>query len=962
MLYCLRGIRGGLKNKREVVTGKAPFASVYLMKLKCCFAYLPALLAVGALAPAGWAQRLPTRLPSEEVDSAAVRQRQHLTPDSNLLFNGLGLAPAGQHVAISDLPLKMVIAPDRKAVVAVCAGFQRVGVNLVSLDDKHEAQFVPLAETFNGLVFSPDGKHFYVSGGSKGVLYVFKYGGGKAELERTVQPAPEATPVFLAGLAVNPANGTLYVCNEANHEIWVVQPGQWKLERTIGAGQHPHSCVLGADGRHLYVSNWGGRSVSIIDTKSQRRVRDIAVGIRPNDMALAPDGRLFVACAGDNTVHVIATGKVEQTALAASPRRRLSEGAREVLSTSLYPESPEGCSPCAVAVSPDGRTLFVVNADQNNVMVADISGALSEDAASGQEKVSVVNGFIPVGWYPSAVAVSPDNQYLLVGNGKGLASRPSWPPVTKTPRPGYKGIDYESSGRIFQGSISFIAKPDSAQMAAYTEQVRRNSAYRPEYLSQASLPGGSVIPARVGDPCPIKYVIYVIKENRTYDQVLGDMTDAQGRPIGNGLPKLAIFGEKVTPNQHALAREYVLFDDLFSNSEVSVDGHSWCDAAIATDFNQRSWIHSYSRHGWLPGNQDMEVPANGFLWDLCQRHGISFKTYGEGARRVPSANRGQWPAGRDTERVQHWIADLHQAERSGTLPRFTIMSLGENHTQGTRPGAPTPEACVGNNDLALGRLVEAASHSRFWNEMAIFVIEDDTQNGPDHVDAHRTAGLVISPFCKRHFVDSTLYTTASMVRTIELILGLPPLTQFDAGATPMFNCFQQSARGDRIRGPPGASGPQCPEHEQISLRQRIEPDELQRVGPGSRRRSQSHSLVCRPAQRALPGADSPRAFHRGRALNSTYSAGRGIHYTSRKVVFSLSPSKGERAGERSPFVQPALRPPQYVIMSDTFRALWRPRVKRLVTLPWPRSQASIRGDGCTWGRGCVWRGRPTRPA
>jgi hypothetical protein len=214
---------------------------------------------------------------------------------------------------------------------------------------------------------------------------------------------------------------------------------------------------------------------------------------------------------------------------------------------------------------------------------------------------------------------------------------------------------------------------------------------------------------------------------------------------------------------------------------------------MATDFNQRSWIHSYSGHGRLPGNQEMESPANGYLWDLCQRHGISFKTYGEGSRKVPSANRGDWPRGRDTDRVQSWITDLHQAEKSGTLPRFTIMSLGENHTQGTRPGAPTPEACVGNNDLALGQLVEAASRSRFWNEMAIFVIEDDTQNGPDHVDAHRTAGLVISPFCKRHFVDSTLYTTASMVRTMELILGLPPLTQFDAGATPMFNCFQRSA-------------------------------------------------------------------------------------------------------------------------------------------------------------------------
>jgi YVTN family beta-propeller protein len=761
--------------------------------MKTCFGALALVVAASAWTLPCLGQQAPVRLQSEDMDSAAVRQRQHLTPDANLLFNGLGLAPAGQHVLISDLPLKMVIAPDRKAVVAVCAGFNNVGVNLVSLDAKHDTQFLPLAETFNGLAFSPDGKRFYVSGGSKGALYIFKYAAGKAELETTVRPAPEAEVVFLAGIAVEPHTGTLYVCNEANHEIWVVRPDTWKVQRTIGTGQHPHSCILGADGRHLYVSDWGSRSVSILDTKAQRRLRDVEVGIRHNDMALAPDGRLFVACAGDNTVYVIGTDKLEQPALEANPRRRPPEVTREILSTSLYPQSPEGNTPCAVAVSPDGKTLFVANADQNNVMVVDISGALMEDAAKHGESLSLVNGFIPVGWYPSAVAVSPDNNFLLVGNGKGLASRPSWPPRLKEPPRSLRGIGFEASGRIFQGSVSFISRPDNVEMAAYTAQVRRNANYRPEQFRQSSLPSESVIPSRVGEPCPIKYVLYIIKENRTYDQVYGDMTDAQGQPLGNGAPKLAIFGQKVTPNQHALAREYVLFDNLFSNSEVSVDGHSWCDAAIATDFIQRSWIHSYSRHGILPGNQEMERPANGYLWDLCQRHGVSFKTYGEGSRRVPSANRGRWPASRDTVRVQSWIADLHQAEQSGSLPRFTIMSLGENHTQGTRPGAPTPEACVGNNDLALGQLVEAASHSRFWNEMAIFVIEDDTQNGPDHVDAHRTAGLVLSPYCKRHFVDSTLYTTASLVRTMELILGLPPLTQFDAGATPMFNCFQKSA-------------------------------------------------------------------------------------------------------------------------------------------------------------------------
>jgi YVTN family beta-propeller protein len=752
--------------------------------LGCAFAVVPL-----TRIPAG--ETAPARQPGEDVNSATVRQRQHLTPDPNLLFNGWGLSPAGEPVRISDMPLKMVIAPDGKAVVAVCAGYNEAGVNLVPLDGKRERQFISLKEAFNGIAFTADGKKFYVSGGDRGVIYVFQYANGKAELEKEVEPSADADPVFLAGLALDPKTGRVYACNEANHEIWVLEPETLKLEQTIGVGEHPHSCVLGADAQHLYVSNWGSRNITVLDTKRRHRIRDIAVGIRPNDMTLAPDGRLFVACAGDNTVHVITTARLEQPGVEPSTATRLWEGTREIISTALSPQSPEGCTPCSVAVSPDGKTLFVANADQNSVMVADISGALMEDAAAHREKITLVNGFIPVGWYPCSVAVSPDNKFLLVGNGKGLASRANWPPQGANPN-SYRGVPYDTNPRLFEGSISFIARPDNAQMAAYTEQVRRNSAYKPDQFKQAPVPSDSVIPARVGDPCPIEYVLFIIKENRTYDQVFGDMTNAEGKPLGNGNPKLAIYGEKVTPNQHALAREYVLFDDLFSNSEVSVDGHSWCDAAMATDFNQRSWIISYSKHGKLSGNSDMENPASGYLWDLCRRHGVSFKNYGEGANRVPAGNRGSWSGGRDTERVKHWIADLHKAEESGDLPRFTIMSLGENHTQGTRPGAPTPEACVGNNDLAVGQLVEAATKSRFWSKMAIFIIEDDTQNGPDHVDAHRTAGLVLSPYCKRHFVDSTLYTTASMVRTIELILGLPPLTQYDAGATPMFNAFQKA--------------------------------------------------------------------------------------------------------------------------------------------------------------------------
>jgi YVTN family beta-propeller protein len=753
----------------------------------------PFLLAAVAMRTSAADQ--PVRQPGEDVNSAAVRERQGLRPDTNLLFNGWGVTPAGEHTLVSDLALKLVMAPDHKRVVAVHGGFNQHGVTLLDPVSRQQTQFLPLEETWNGVAFSRDGHRFYVAGGDSGQIHVFTYTNGVAAFDRSVTPEAGGSEVFLAGLAVHPGTGKLFACNEGNHEIWVLHPETLALEARIPVGLHPHSCLMGADHRHLYVSDWGSRSVTVVDTKQLRRARDIAVGARPNDLALAPDGRLFVACAGDNTVHVIQTRSLETSEAAASPTRRIPEGTREIISTSLYPDAPEGSTPDAVAVSPDGRTLFVANADNNNVMVVDISNATTPDEGrTKDESVSVVEGFIPVGWYPSALVVNPDNGTLMVANGKGLASRANFPALKPKPKGPAQGPKYDYIAGAFQGAVSFISRPDAAQMAAYTAQVRRNSPYAPEQLHRAPIPSDSAIPEKVGAPCPIKYVLYIIKENRTYDQVLGDFRNARGEAAGNGDPHITMYGEKVTPNHHQIARDYVLLDNLYCNGEVSADGHSWCDAAIATDFNQRSWILSYSKHGKLPGNDEMEVPTAGYLWDLCKRNGISFKNYGEGSVRVPSANRGRWKGQRDMERVKTWIADLQRAETTGVLPQFTIMSLGEDHTRGTAPGEFTPDASVASNDVGLGRILEAATRSRFWNQMAVFIIEDDAQNGPDHVDAHRTVGLVASPYCKRGFVDSTLYTTASMVRTMELILGLPPLTQYDAGATPMFNCFQKTAQ------------------------------------------------------------------------------------------------------------------------------------------------------------------------
>jgi YVTN family beta-propeller protein len=747
-----------------------------------------AALALGALVcwsvPAVIARRSARRLASEAVGSPEVRKTEGLLPGDTLLFNGWGVTPAGEHVRLpADMPLKMAVSPDGSTLAVVMGGFNPHGLALVDIAARRVAQWVPLERAWNGVAFSKDGKQLFAAGGSSGKLLSFRFKEGRVTPAETAAFAPDTPEPFLAGIAVHPGSGKLYVCNESNHELWVVDPGTLQREAVVPVGVHPHSCVFGADRRHLYVTNWGGRSVSVVDTRRNRRVRDISVGLRPNDLALAPDGRLFVACSGDNTVHVIQTAALEKEEAPASPTRRPPEVVREILSTSLYPSSPEGSTPDGVAVSPDGKTLYVANADNNAVLIADIS----------RPEISRVEGFVPAGWYPTAVAVSPDNGTLLIANGKGLRSSPNYPPHSADPRRLHRPPTFDYIARLFEGSLSFARRPAGPELARLTEQVRRNSPFTPDTLRSAPLASDSVIPDRVGAPCPIKHVLYIIKENRTYDQVLGAFKDAQGRPAGNGDPNLVIYGEEVAPNHHQLARDYVLLDNLYCNGEVSADGHSWCDAAIATDYNQRRWILSYSHHGTLPGDDDMEVPAAGYLWDLCRRHGISFRCYGEGTGRVPTANRGTWPPGRDMDRVRGWIQDLQEAEQTGNLPQFMIMSLGEDHTSGTTPGRPTPDAAVASNDIGLGKIVAAASRSRFWREMAIFVIEDDAQNGPDHVDAHRTVGLVISPWAKRRMVDSTLYTTASMVRTMELILGLPPLTQYDAGATPMFASFQKRA-------------------------------------------------------------------------------------------------------------------------------------------------------------------------
>ena len=397
---------------------------------------------------------------------------------------------------------------------------------------------------------------------------------------------------------------------------------------------------------------------------------------------------------------------------------------------------------------------------------------------------------------------------VLVLSGKGLTSLAN----PRGPNGGNRGMEGQYSTAMLQGSLSLVPAPDAAALAAMTTVVYEVTPYTEQgRLAPIGAPIGSPIPREVGLPSPIRHVFYVIRENRTYDQILGDLER------GNGDPTLALFGEAVTPNAHALAREFVVLDNFYVNAEVSYDGHAYSTAAYATDFVEKMWPTNYGGRGGVSRSEgggeprnpfgNVAAPADGYIWDFANRAGVSVRSYGEFAdwdtrwgpvrATVPGLEGKVHPEYppydlevTDNQRVDVWLKEFREFERTGELPRLSIIRLPNDHTLGTRPGAPTPRAMIAENDLALGRIVEAISASRFWKESAVFVLEDDAQNGPDHVDAHRSVLLVASPYSRRGALDSTLYTTASMLRTIELILGLEPMSQLDAAAAPMYNAFQ----------------------------------------------------------------------------------------------------------------------------------------------------------------------------
>lgn len=708
-------------------------------------------------------------------------------PQPVTLPNGWKLSPAGRSFPLGDLPLNIVIGKSGRYAAVTNNGQSIQQIQLIDTKAEKVVDSILIDKSFYGLQFSADEKKLYASGGHDNRIMVYAIQQGKLVKHDSIslgQPWPNR--VGPAGLALDEVRGRMYVVTREDKQLYVIDLKTKAVVKKYGLDAEAYDCKMSKDGKELFITCWGCDQLLSFDLVQESWKQPVLVGDNPNEMLQSPDGKhLFVCNANDNTVSVIDL----------SSRKVI-----ETLDAALYPNSPSGSTSNSLAIDPQGKRLYIANADNNALAVFDV-------AVPGK---SFSKGFIPVGWYPSVVRMI--NNKIWVANAKGMTSKanPFGPsPLRKREEVIHHGFETKPADQVeyiaglFTGTMSIIEVPAQPQLEAYTKAVYRNSPYAKQNMVVAdSLATGFPIPAKKGQVSPIKYVFYVIKENRTYDQVLADVKG------GNGDTSLLLFGKNITPNQHALAESFVLLDNFYVNAEVSADGHNWSMGAYANDYLEKTWPSSYGgRGGTYGGEGEREIANNkaGFIWDQCRRYGVSYRTYGEfadgGKANIPvlvnhfsKAYPGYNMTIKDTLRFRIWKNEFDSLLKMGTVPQFNTIRFGNDHTEGVRLGRPTPYAHVADNDMAVGLFVEHLSKSPIWNETAVFILEDDAQNGADHVDAHRSTAYLAGGFVKRGFVDHTMYTTTSMLRTIELILGIAPMTQYDAAATPMWRCFDSVAR------------------------------------------------------------------------------------------------------------------------------------------------------------------------
>jgi YVTN family beta-propeller protein len=768
-----------------------------------------------------------TNLKPEDYKEAFLDDAFSVGPQNNgsyVVSTSQVIDPAGKTVVFPGRAVDLALNP-KETILAVKNMRDIIFFNIQNQSIMQTLQFPKAGSTFKGIDWSSNTEIWVTD--DKGFLRSAKI--DKSGLFRwndsIFLPGPDKKGSYPGGIAINKEKGIIYVTLNRNNTIGVVNMQKGKLENQIPVGIAPYSIVIKQN--KAYVTNWGGRrpnttdltgpssgsfvviskngvassgTVSVIDLVTKRVTKEIEVHLHPCGMSLSPDSSLlYVANANSDLISVIDTkfDKVVKT-ISAKPMKEL----------------PFGSGPNSLTVSPDAKTLYIADGSINLLAVIDL-------------KTDRLKGLIPTGWYPSAVCISKNSKNLFVVNMKGVGSR--WTDGDNLDAIHQKGNGWEvgsskagyNTRRDQTGSVSFIQVPDMDSLEDYTVKAAADMRM-PKIIQSLDLKKVKEkivpVPTRPGEKSVFKHVIYIIKENRTYDQILGDM------PQGNGDSTLCMFGRYITPNHHKLSSDFVLLDNLYCNSILSATGHNWTSQGYVTDYLEKAYPGFVRSYPWN-GNDALVYASTGFIWDYVLNAGLSFHDYGEFVEGSVSPENSTWtdiyndykagtnkveikgvPTVRTLEghicptfidlrvvndqyRADLFIKDLHASEKADTLPSLIMMSLSNDHTSGTQEGFPTPRAMVADNDLALGRIVEAVSKSKFWKNTVFFVVEDDPQFGLDHVDAHRTVAFCISPYTKRGEVISTHYNMNSILRTIELILGLPPMSQLDLVAMPMENCF-----------------------------------------------------------------------------------------------------------------------------------------------------------------------------
>jgi DNA-binding beta-propeller fold protein YncE len=680
------------------------------------------------------------------------------------------LDPVGDFVDLGSLPLGLVPAPDGKRVVAVLSGWREQGIQVVDLESRKVTQTVPQEAAFYGAAFSADGKALYVSGGNEDLVYAYTWSNGVATLDKKIvlgEKKPDKTGSrYPAGMAASRRGNLLYVAENVGDALAVVDPSSARVLQRFSTDHYPYAIEAAADGR-VYVSAWGAQTISIFRSQTDGTLSNegrLVVGPRPSALTSSQDGSLlYVALAGTDQIAVVDTH------------------AKKVLEY-LHDEAPgapsEGSTPNALTLSRDGTKLYVAEADNNAIAVFEISEGMTKRSEPQRVRLA---GRIPTDWYPTAVLEMDKKLVALTGKGHGSHANPDGPiPGEGIKRPlGYALGQLNGSIRICPSDLS------PSILAQFSRRVAEANGW-----NQRRLPNRYP---------PFKHVVYIIKENRTYDQVFGDLKE------GDGDPNLVFFGRNVSPNHHALALRFGLFDRFFTNAEVSSQGHLWSTAAYVTDYGEKTVPSGYAGRRANMDGEEIDEPIGGFLWSLAAKKGIWFRDYGEmvnGPEGWPVTQRDlradvspNYPEFNlkipDQKRADGWIRELQEFAAKGEMPALEVLHLPSDHTAGGRAGYPSPRAYMADNDLALGRIVEALSQSPFWRDTVVFVLEDDSQSGPDHVDSHRSPFLVISAYNRPGTIHRFANTTDA-VSAIEDILGLGRMSKFDYFSRSLADIFGET--------------------------------------------------------------------------------------------------------------------------------------------------------------------------